>query len=116
MRSKGELNAQTARLIREHRKRLGLTQVELGLKLGVQNNAVSKWENGRVGDIPASKVVAMARLFGITPSELMGYENANDIPIDLDMVKYALFGTTDGITDEMLEEVKRYARFIMKGD
>ena len=37
--------------IKMQRKSLGLTQTELGAKLGVQKNAVSKWECGRVDDI-----------------------------------------------------------------
>lgn len=46
--------------IRAERKALGLTQTELGEKLGVRKNAVSKWECGRVDDIPGSKIKAMA--------------------------------------------------------
>ena len=42
--------------IRMLRKQKGLTQTELGEKLGVKTNAVSKWECGRVEDIPMSKV------------------------------------------------------------
>lgn len=57
--------------IRIHRKMLGLTQTELGEKLGVKTNAVSKWECGRVEDIPMSKVKAMALLFGIRLSYLI---------------------------------------------
>ena len=51
--------------IRLHRKALGLTQTELGEKLGVKTNAVSKWECGRVDDIPTSKIKAMAKLFDV---------------------------------------------------
>lgn len=57
--------------IRLHRKALGLTQTELGEKLGVKTNAVSKWECGRVDDIPTSKIKAMAKLFDVQPSHLI---------------------------------------------
>jgi transcriptional regulator with XRE-family HTH domain len=57
--------------IRLHRKALGLTQTELGEKLGVKTNAVSKWECGRVDDIPTSKIKAMAKLFDVQPSYLI---------------------------------------------
>lgn len=42
------------------RKKNGLTQTELGVKLGVKTNAVSKWECGRVEDVPMSKIKAMS--------------------------------------------------------
>lgn len=57
--------------IRLHRKALALTQTELGEKLGVKTNAVSKWECGRVDDIPTSKIKAMAKLFDVQPSYLI---------------------------------------------
>lgn len=57
--------------IRLHRKALGLTQTELGENLGVKTNAVSKWECGRVDDIPTSKIKAMAKLFDVQPSYLI---------------------------------------------
>lgn len=57
--------------IRLHRKALSLTQTELGEKLGVKTNAVSKWECGRVDDIPTSKIKAMAKLFDVLPSYLI---------------------------------------------
>lgn len=60
--------------IRTHRKALGLTQTELGEKLGVKVNAVSKWECGRVEDIPTSKIKALANLFGVQPSYLIDDE------------------------------------------
>lgn len=60
--------------IRLHRKALGMNQTELGLRLGVQTNAVSKWECGRVEDIPMSKVRSMALLFGVKISYLIDDE------------------------------------------
>lgn len=67
--------------IKTLRKHLGLTQTELGQKLGVKTNAVSKWECGRVEDIPMSKVKAMAILFGVTPSYLID-EEIGELPDD----------------------------------
>lgn len=61
--------------IRMYRKALGLTQTELGAKLGVKVNAVSKWECGRVEDIPTSKIKALANLFGVEPSYLIDDES-----------------------------------------
>ena len=60
--------------IRHQRKQMGLTQTELGEKLGVKTNAVSKWECGRVEDIPTSKLKAMSALFGVPTSYLIDEE------------------------------------------
>lgn len=64
-------NASLAQKIRTHRLALGLTQTQLGQRLGVKTNAVSKWECGRVVDIPMSKIRALADLFGASISYLM---------------------------------------------
>lgn len=60
--------------IKHLRESMGLTQTELGEKLGVKKNAVSKWECGRVEDIPTSKIKAMAVLFDVPPSYLIDDE------------------------------------------
>lgn len=57
--------------IKQLRKKAGLTQTELGDRLGVKKNAVSKWECGRVEAIPSSKIKAMASLFEVPPSYLI---------------------------------------------
>ena len=71
--------------IRVLRKQRGLTQTELGEKLGVKTNAVSKWECGRVEDIPMSKVKAMSVLFDVHPSFLIDDEQlpSNATPLDV---------------------------------
>lgn len=60
-----------AERIKTLRKKAGLTQTELGEKLGVKKNAVSKWECGRVEEIPSSKIKAMAALFQVPASSLI---------------------------------------------
>jgi len=60
-----------AEKIKLHRKELGLTQTQFGDMLGVQKNAVSKWETGRVEEVPSSKIKMMAKIFNVQPSYLI---------------------------------------------
>ena len=57
--------------IKKHRKAMKMTQTELGERLGVQKNAVSKWETGRVEDIPTGKIRQMAELFDVPVAYLV---------------------------------------------
>ena len=57
--------------IKDLRKSFGLTQTELGQRVGVQKNAVSKWECGRVEDIPISTIKRLASLFDVPASYLI---------------------------------------------
>ena len=53
------------------REKVGLTQEELGEKIGVQKSAIRKYEKGEVENIKRSSVKIMADLFGVTASYLM---------------------------------------------
>lgn len=101
------------------RESSGLTQTELGERLGVKKNAVSKWECGRVEDIPTSKLKAMANLFGVTAS----YFIEDDIPVggtDKRLIRkqdlmFALArGQEDVITDAMFEEIQNFADYVIQ--
>lgn len=62
-----------AEIIVMHRRKLGLTQEGLAQKLGVTNQAVSKWESGQsCPDI--ALLPQLADLFGITIDQLFGRE------------------------------------------
>lgn len=103
--------------IRRYRKGLGLNQTELGERLGVKTNAVSKWECGRVEDIPTSKIKAMAALFNVPVSELIDDETAaqedDGLNEYLEMLRTrpemrALLNTAVGATKEEVEENVRF--------
>lgn len=71
--------------IQELRKRDGLSQEQLGERLGVSRQAISKWE----GDITVpevEKLVALSRLFGINVGVLLGVEepaaDGEDVPLN----------------------------------
>lgn len=93
--------------IRMHRKALGLTQTELGEKLGVKVNAVSKWECGRVEDIPTSKIKALANLFDVPLSYLIDDEAVQK---DLTAEKQALYDFVDSLTDEQAQRLLQMAK------
>ena len=82
--------------IKNLRKSLGLTQTELGQRVGVQKNAVSKWECGRVEDIPTSTIKQLASLFSVPASYLIDDDSAplpsNILPMP-EMRKIPLLGT-----------------------
>ena len=107
----------TGEKIKQLRKQAGMTQTDLGEILGVKKNAVSKWECGRVTDIPAGKIKAMGELFRVPPSYLIDTDARRPIPrpdanITDEDVKFALFGGEDEITDDMYQEVRMFAAFL----
>lgn len=52
----------------------GMTQEELGEKIGVQKSAIRKYEKGSVENIKRSSIKIMADLFGVPPSYLMAWD------------------------------------------
>jgi len=56
----------------------GLSQSELGSKLGVTNKAVSRWENGR-GYPDTSLLLKLSEILGITVDELLRGELSSSI-------------------------------------
>jgi transcriptional regulator with XRE-family HTH domain len=66
----------TGELIKYHRKRLDMTQEELGAKLGVNKAAVQKWESGAVRNIKKDNLKELARLFQINLAALLEMEES----------------------------------------
>ena len=61
------------KLLREHR---GLSQESLALMVGYRDrSSIAKVESGKV-DLTQSKISAFAEALGVTPAELLGWEDA----------------------------------------
>ncbi len=66
-----------AQQIQALRKEKGLSQEELGEKLGVARQSVSKWESGAT--VPElDKLIAMSRLFGVSVGSILGLEETGE--------------------------------------
>ena len=73
--------------IAAHRKRSGLTQVELADKLNYSDKAVSKWERG--DSVPDVLTLAqLAQLFGVTVDDLL--KDPNALPEETGAVQHAM--------------------------
>lgn len=94
--------------IKYHRKLLRLTQTEFGNRLGVKKNAVSKWECGRVDDIPGSKIKQMAELFSVPISYLI--DDEQDIQISESELDEELLVLLTELTPEECTRVMDFIR------
>ena len=81
--------------IQSFRKTAGLSQEELGDKLGVARQSVSKWESDTT--VPElDKLIAMSRLFGVSMGALLNLEEPED--------------TTEELTQRELTAVEEIAK------
>lgn len=87
--------------IRSARINMGMTTEELGKAIGVERSAITKYEKGRVTNIPPDKIEALAAALDVTPGYLMGW---TDMPGQMDVLD------TPGFTSE--ERAADYAESI----
>ena len=57
-------------VLKKHRMACNMTQEFVAEALGVSRQAISKWESGR-SDPSTTNLVALAKLFGIAPEDLL---------------------------------------------
>lgn len=58
------------------RELMNIGQSELAERIGVSKQTLYKYENGIVSNVPSDKIEAMAKIFGVTPAYLMGWEDS----------------------------------------
>ena len=69
-REKSETRRSLGEAIKTHRMRCQMTQEFVAESLGVSRQAVSRWETG-TADPSTSNLIALAKLFGVSPEELL---------------------------------------------
>jgi transcriptional regulator with XRE-family HTH domain len=58
-----------------------LSQDELGKRVGVQRAAINKYEKGTVNNIPIVTIEKIARVFDVSPTYLVGWDNVEINPL-----------------------------------
>ena len=114
--------------IKKYRKMLGMSQEELANKIDVTKQAIYKYECNIVTNIPLDKIEVMSSVFGIHPSQLMGWNSSETTcrtPISIPVLGYVAAGIPiEAITDvldyeelspEMVKDGSEYFALQIKG-
>lgn len=96
-------NIEIGNIIRQKRIEAGLTQAELGLKLGVGKTAVAKWEAGKVKNLKRESLQHLEHILGVSPLILLGFKRAKKRQIVID---------EDDFTPEQFAQIKHFVSFI----
>jgi transcriptional regulator with XRE-family HTH domain len=105
------------------RKAMDLRQmkaVDLANKTGIDRGSISHYMNGSYKP-SGNNTDKLAEALGVDTAWLMGYDvpmtrSNPDQPVSDEVLKFALFGGEQEITDAQLEEVKRFAKFVKERD
>lgn len=120
------------KVIKDARLRKGMTQEELGERVGVQKSAIAKYENGRVVNIKRSVLQKLAKALDLNPSELFesdqvksdwakkdpettdaNGEKAAALLLDKEFVE--LFSMYKTLNSEKKKQVKDFILFLSRG-
>lgn len=71
--------------IRELRLIAGMSQEELGRRVGVQRAAVQKYEKGTVENIPIRTIENIANVFNVSPTYIVGWDNIVSNPLSAEV-------------------------------
>lgn len=99
-------------------KELGIKGSKMCDDLGMSRSTLTELRKGRATTLKAEKAAAIASYLGCSVQELLGTETektpapekGDRRSVTDEDIKFALFGDAE-IDDDMLDEVKRFARF-----
>lgn len=95
--------------IEELCKKRGITVTALCSDCGIPRASLSDFKNGRKKTLSADTLSRIAEYFDVSVEYL---HDGTASRIDDQSLKVALFGGDGEVTDEMWDEVKRYAQYI----
>lgn len=71
--------------IKELRTLAGMSQEELGRRVGVQRAAINKYEVGSVTNIPIATIEKMAQVFDVSPTYIVGWNETSSNPLSAEV-------------------------------
>lgn len=69
--------------IKQRRKSLNLTQLQLAEKVDLTESSISRYEGGKISTMPTSTVNKICKALNIEPAELLGITSENSFEYDL---------------------------------
>ena len=63
----------------------GMSQEELGNRVGVQRAAINKYEKGSVTNIPIATIEKIAQTFDVSPTYIVGWDNTESNPLSAEV-------------------------------
>lgn len=78
--------------IKRNRKRMGMTQAELGARIGVQKSAIQKYENG-TSHYKLETIIKLAQVFEISVGTLIGERQDESDARQILFEQYGVKGT-----------------------
>ncbi len=71
--------------IKELRTLAGMSQEELGRRVGVQRAAINKYEVGSVTNIPIATIEKLAQVFDVSPTYIVGWNETSSNPLSAEV-------------------------------
>lgn len=87
--------------IKQKRKSLNLTQLELAEKVGLTESSISRYESGKIATMPTSTVNKICLVLNIEPAELLGITPETSFEYDLKDI----LGLVDDLPLEYKKEI-----------
>ena len=93
--------------LRTYRK---LTQEEVGKIIGASKQTLHKYENGIITNIPLDKIEALANLFDVSPSYIMGWDSKETIVYKHQEYEQKILFPYNKLSNEGKEKVITYTQ------
>lgn len=97
--------------IRELLDQKGVSPTCMMTELGYSRGLFSQWKSG-LQKPSSEKLSAIAEYLDVSVDYLLGKSATPNPTLTDDDIKFALFNGSEGVTDEMYEEVKQFAAMV----
>ena len=91
----------------------GMSQEELGRRVGVQRAAINKYEKGSVTNIPIATIEKIAKVFDVSPAFIVGWDESSTNPLSAEVK--VLQGVKRFYGNEVVELIEIYTTLDANG-
>ena len=99
--------------IKELRTLSGMSQEELGRRVGVKRAAINKYEKGTVENIPLKTIEKIANIYDVSPTYIVGWNGDESNPLSAEVK--VIQGVQNFFGKEAVELIEIYTNLNSKG-